>query len=168
MSRTMNLLLVVVLLLALALNSLPLPAHAMTPSAYIQWFHQFGAITFQPENDRASAVAVNGDLYTVGTNNFDSIRAVAVIYKHDVNGNQLWSRQFGSVATYAFDVTVDSSGVYVVGQTYDTLSGQTHLGSSDAYIRKYDVDGNELWTRQFGSSFRDEANVTVVQSDAIR
>ena len=168
MSRAMNLLLVVILLLVVAINSLPLPAHAMTPSAYIQWIRQFGAITSQPTNDRVEAVAFSGDLYTVGTFNFDSPQGVAVIYRHDVNGNQVWSRQFGSVLTYAFDVTVDSSGVYVVGQTYDALSGQTHLGSHDAYIRKYDFDGNELWTRQFGSSFRDEANVTVVQSDAIR
>jgi hypothetical protein len=168
MSRTMNLLLVVVLLLALALNSLPLPAHAMTPSAYIQWFHQFGATTSRPENDSTSAVAVSGDyLYVVGYKHDSGGGAVANLYKYDINGNQLWSRQFGSLVTYAWGVTVDSSGVYVVGETYEALSGQTHLGSGDAYIRKYDVDGNELWTRLFGSSTGDSASEIAVDNSGV-
>ncbi len=58
-----------------------------------------------------------------------------------------WIRQFG---TPAFDfseaITLDNSGVYAVGNTSGTLPGQTNAGSEDAYIRKYDFNGSELWT----------------------
>jgi hypothetical protein len=57
-------------------------------------------------------------------------------------------------------VFVDSSGdVYVVGITGGTLSDQTSEGGEfDAFIRKYNSDGDEDWTRQFGTSGRDVAN----------
>ena len=47
--------------------------------------------------------------------------------------------------------------VYVAGWTRGALPGQTRLGSSDAFLRKYDPDGNEVWTRQFGTSWGDSA-----------
>lgn len=51
----------------------------------------------------------------------------------------------------ANDVAVDASGnSYVVGQTYGTFPGQTKTGDADAYVRKVDPHGKELWTRQFG------------------
>ena len=63
-----------------------------------------------------------------------------------------WIRQFGtSLHEFTHGVAVDSTGVYVVGQSYGTLPGQTSAGSVDPYIRKYDANGNELWTRQFGT-----------------
>ena len=30
--------------------------------------------------------------------------------------------------------------------------GQTNVGGSDSFIRKYNSDGDEEWTRQFGTS----------------
>ena len=52
---------------------------------------------------------------------------------------------------------MDSDGnVYVAGVTYGTLPGQTNSGNYDAFVRKYDADGNELWTRQFGSASFDD------------
>jgi hypothetical protein len=48
-------------------------------------------------------------------------------------------------------VAADATGVYVVGYTYGALQG-TNAGGSDAFVRKYDPNGNPLWTRQFGGS----------------
>ena len=45
----------------------------------------------------------------------------------------------------------------VVGQTHGALPGQTSLGCGDAFIRRYDADGAELWTKQFGTSEFDAA-----------
>ncbi|MBI4332773.1 MAG: SBBP repeat-containing protein [Chloroflexi bacterium] len=65
-----------------------------------------------------------------------------------------WTRQFGTgAADHANAVATDSSGnVYVVGSTNAALLDQTFYGASDAYIRKYDASGVELWTRQFGGT----------------
>jgi hypothetical protein len=38
----------------------------------------------------------------------------------------------------------------VAGVTCGAFPGQTSAGSCDAFVRKYDPSGNELWTRQFG------------------
>ena len=69
-----------------------------------------------------------------------------------------WIRQFGAVGP-ASDVAhaVDANGnVYVVGSTSGTPSGQSSAGSCDAFVRKYDSAGTELWTRQFGTSSFDQ------------
>ena len=38
-----------------------------------------------------------------------------------------------------------------------TLPGQTGAGNADAFVRRYDTDGNEDWTDQFGTSRADHA-----------
>ena len=56
----------------------------------------------------------------------------------------------------AFGVTTDGSGnVFVAGRTRgallsDVLPPPKSEGSYDAYVRKYDSAGTELWTRQLG------------------
>src|SRR5439155_26431278 len=83
----------------------------------------------------------------------------AFLRKYDVNGNEQWTRQFGSSAIdIAYGVSVDSSGIFIGGYTLGTLPGQASAGSTDAFLRKYDANGNEQWTRQFGSSGDDYVN----------
>lgn len=78
----------------------------------------------------------------------------AFIAKYDASGNALWLRQF---AARAAAVSTDSSGnVYVAGETSEALPEQTSLGGDDAFLRKYDAAGTELWTRQFGSDAPDQ------------
>jgi len=79
----------------------------------------------------------------------------------------LWARQFAtSFAEEAIGVTIDDAGsIYVVGKTSGVLPGQTRVGgSSDAYVAKYDNDGNELWVRQFGGVGEDSALAAAVDS----
>jgi hypothetical protein len=62
-----------------------------------------------------------------------------------------WIRQFGSPTSlwgdFAEAVAADGDDVFVAGYTYGALPGQISSGSADAYVRKYDAAGNELWTR---------------------
>ena len=55
--------------------------------------------------------------------------------------------QFGtSEFDYASGVAADSSGgVYVVGNTDGEFPGQTGEGDQDAFIRKYNANGDEEW-----------------------
>jgi hypothetical protein len=75
-----------------------------------------------------------------------------------------WLRQFGTTGTdFAFGAAADSTGVYVVGNVFNAaLPGQTLVGSTDAFIRKYDANGIELWTRQFGTTVGDDARAVAV------
>ena len=82
------------------------------------------------------------------------------VRRFDESGNAIWTRQFGSttvVVDTGTGVATDQTGVYVVGRVTGALAGQTSAGNTDAFIRKYDPDGNVLWTRQFGTNTADEA-----------
>jgi len=57
--------------------------------------------------------------------------------------------------------------VFLVGRTDGTLAGQTPGGGADAFVRQYDVDGNELWTRQFGTSLFDLARGVSVRDSVV-
>src|SRR5205823_600611 len=65
----------------------------------------------------------------------------------DAGGAELWTRQFGTaVNDFPGGLAADASGVYVAGSTHGTLPGQTSAGDEDAFVRKYDAAGTELWT----------------------
>lgn len=137
------------------------------------WTRQFGATDFA-SFDIANAVATApGAVYVVGavfgtlpgqtrTGSFD-----AFVRKYAEAGAELWTHQFGGAQVpfvssddSANGVAVDSSGVYVVGDTSAILDGQVNEGGTDAFIRKYAHDGSLLWTRQFGTA-EDEAGASV-------
>ncbi|MEJ2720319.1 MAG: hypothetical protein P8181_04165 [bacterium] len=74
--------------------------------------------------------------------------------KFDYDGNVVWTREFGGGGdeTRGMGIAVDDTGIYTCGEVYGDLPGQSHgTGYSDAWVRKYDHDGNELWTDEFGS-----------------
>lgn len=73
--------------------------------------------------------------------------------KYDSEGNQLWTQQFGSSSfDTAYGAATDNLGnVYLVGYTEGDLAGPRQAEFSDVWLAKYDGDGNQLWTQQFGS-----------------
>ena len=119
------------------------------------WTRQFGIAGF---DDGPGGVAVDASgVYVAGLHR-RACRARpaggvdAFVRKYDASGNgaldpPVRHRRHGS----GRGVAVDASGVYVAGVTSGTLPGQTSAGGGDAFVRKYDADGNELWTRQFGT-----------------
>jgi hypothetical protein len=133
------------------------------PAGRELWTRQFGAW----ERDIAWGVAVDrlGLVYVVGQTEGalpDQHSAGgwdAFIRKYDSSGTELWTRQFGGGgADVASGVAVDPAGaVYVAGTTSSTLPGQVNAGSFDAFVRRYDGDGREVWTRQFGTPAGDNA-----------
>jgi Bacterial Ig-like domain (group 3)/SdrD B-like domain/Beta-propeller repeat len=92
----------------------------------------------------------------------------AFVRKYDLDGNELWTRQFGSTGfDQASGIAVGATGVYVAGLTSGTLPGQTSAGNFDAFVRKYDAAGNELWTRQFGTADVDGASGISVDASGV-
>jgi len=125
------------------------------------WTRQFGT----PSSDQVLGMAADGTgVYVAGSTGStlpgqsSTGSEDAFVRKYDANGNELWTRQFGSTS---FDmgrsVALDATGVYVAGVTLGALPGQTNAGSTDGFLRKYDANGSELWTRQFGSASTDDA-----------
>ncbi len=127
-----------------------------------QWTRQFGG----PLSDGWSAVSTDssGNIYAAGLTTLPldladpySVQSDALVRKYDLAGNLLWERQFGTTNDEVADgITVDNLGNPIVaGHTAGSLIGPSK-GAWDAYIRKYDASGAEIWTRQFGTAKNDE------------
>jgi Beta-propeller repeat len=78
----------------------------------------------------------------------------AFVRRYDANG-MVWGQQFGTRSyDFANSVAVDGAGnSYVAGETNGALGFK--LGVTDGFLRKYNSLGVALWTRQFGSKYRD-------------
>jgi hypothetical protein len=125
-----------------------------------QWTRLIGgAGAFTPEGkvqiDRQGniyvAAATNRGLYGETLTGSQDI----FIVKFDPNGSRLWSRQIGAAGAFALvnGLNVDNSGnATVTGFINGGLDGNVRVGTSDAFVVKYDASGNKQWTRQFGGS----------------
>ncbi len=127
------------------------PHIVASPNGTVTWLRRFDTRFVR---DRNIAVGPTG-VYVARRGIVTGERFVR---KYDYQGNELWTRQFGTSAhDSARGIAVGPTGVYVAGGTAGTLPGQTNAGDSDAFVRKYDHQGNEVWTRQFGTSHFDSA-----------
>jgi beta-propeller repeat-containing protein len=68
-----------------------------------------------------------------------------------------WTTQFGTrYPDDANGVAIGPAGsLFVIGQTSGELPRQKNAGMIDGFLRRYDLSGAEVWTRQFGSNERD-------------
>jgi len=73
--------------------------------------------------------------------------------RFDQQGEQLWITKFGSINyEFAWGVATDRhSNAYVAGWTAGDLAGP-NAGFNDAFLAKYDKDGNQKWIKQFGTA----------------
>jgi len=84
--------------------------------------------------------------------------------KYDTEGSEVWTRQLDKLspfvngkylgAIYPSGVTADATGIYIAGyKTFaSALPGQCASSpGGDSFVIKYDRDGAELWTREFGT-----------------
>ena len=88
------------------------------------------------------------------------------VVKYNSSGTKKWTKQLGtSKHDRARGVATDSSGnVYVRGDTYGGLDGNTSAGNSDIFVVKYNSSGTKQWTQQLGTSSDD--NATGVATDS--
>lgn len=145
------------MLAALIVAAVPAIASAQT----VQWIRQFGTAG----HDRAAAIAVNASgVYVAGGTEaaLPGQRSAgtvdAFIGRYDANGGEVWMRQFGTTGVdEILAIAADDTGVYVAGDTHGTLSAQGGAPAGPhAFVRKYDLKGTEVWTREFGTGHTDE------------
>jgi hypothetical protein len=97
----------------------------------------------------------NTVLTTVGSSDF-------FIVKYDMFGNVIWAKSAGGInEDYVCDIDVDISGNNYVTGWFNSSSisfGSVSLtnngisGSSNAFIAKYDQDGNIIWAKNSGGN----------------
>ncbi|MBI2264793.1 MAG: SBBP repeat-containing protein [Armatimonadetes bacterium] len=109
---------------------------------------------FQNRQDQGFGVALNasGFIWVAGSENLLGQSDNIWVRKYDANGNPVWTQTYNDTANgqdVGLDIAVDSSGnAYVTG--FETLPGQ----GGNVWVRKYDANGNPIWTR----TYNDPAN----------
>lgn len=127
------------------------------------WTRQFGSAQVDQGNGIGTDAA--GNVYVTGRVSAGLSNDGAVA-KYSPTGTQLWVRTIGTsnAGDVAMGVKVDPSGnVVVVGSSASALE-PGRGGSSDPYVRKYDTNGAELWTRQWGSNQPDTGLSVAIDS----
>jgi uncharacterized protein (TIGR03437 family) len=119
----------------------------------------------------STGVYVGGAVYRKGAPGdltFIPASGEAFLRKLDGNGNETWGRRFPT-SSYNGVVSLaqDATGVYVAGWTERALPGQCKAGNNDIFVRRYDLAGNEQWTRQFGTAYFDFAGSVALDSTGV-
>ncbi len=106
------------------------------------------------------ATGLDGSIYITGytpmnlDGEINSGGVDAFLTKYDVNGNRAWTKLIGTSGDdigYGLTVGLDGS-IYVTGSTAGNLDGEMNSGAVDAFLSKYDVNGNRTWTKLIGTS----------------
>lgn len=116
------------------------------------WTRQFGT---DAEEDATGVFADGTTIVVVGSTAGAIAKARgggdAIVRCYDMNGEVLWTRQFGTTQLdAALAVSGDPNGYTVGGKTYGDLTHPLAGPVGDAFVRRYDRAGHVVWTRQFG------------------
>ncbi len=131
------------------------------PNGNWLWTRQIGAS--QDDEGKAVTVDVPGNVYITGyvRGNLHGQTRVGTadvfICKYNSDGNRLWTRLFGSPEIdEAWAIACDAAGnVFVTGYASGGIEGNPYLANGDAFLAKYDTNGNRLWLRQWGTFNKD-------------
>lgn len=149
------------------------------PDAFLRKYSGSGAIMWTRQiggdaNVGCSDVAADqfGNAYITGSagsalsGQYNAGGFDAYVIKYGPAGNQLWTREFGTIRhDYGMSVAPDSFGnVYVTGYTEGSL-GTPNAGGGDYFISKLDDRGNLLWSRQYGGEFDDVSLGVSIDAD---
>ena len=157
-------------LLAVLVGLLGPPSAAITWS--VAWVDQFGSPA--PELGTYAVDSFGGDVFTGGLT-YGALPGQASegdadgwIRRTDARGSEVWTVQFGTRRWEEVGAArADASGLYVDGATTGSLPGQTSAGGADAFVARYDLEGNERWMAQFGTDEDDYAAGIVVDRSGV-
>jgi hypothetical protein len=114
-------------------------------------------LTNQTAGAQGGSVLVDADpngVYLAGSDPWinDTTGTHAFLSRYDSNGNLVWKRPLDNLprfkcACHPYSISGDATGIYLGGHTNDrSLPGETSFNYGGSFLRKYDPDGNVLWT----------------------
>ncbi|WP_168210401.1 receptor L domain-containing protein [Persicimonas caeni] len=114
-------------------------------------------------------------VYAVGEAGFASAmqgaRAGLFIRKYTHDGTVLWTEEFAFAdqrVTDPSDAVIDDTGIYVSGSTGSPFAPGRQTLPFDAFVIKFDLDGNLVWSSRFGDpDVDDEATGIAINDDGL-
>ncbi len=150
------------------LTSTPPADPTAAPEISVAWTRHDGTAA----DEGASAIAVDdGGISVVGTASGTCETPLpggsdGFIQRYDVAGEVLWTRQFGTPGPdWAKDVAADASGLTLLWVSDGSFESRDNAW--DLFLRRYDPDGNVLWTRQWGQEGGDQVLSIAVDETGI-
>lgn len=150
----------------------------------VLWVKNVGSLKnsvcdFQLSIDDANAVLVttgiNNDTLIFGNDTLINpipLSNEMLIAKFDNQGNEIWARtlcpQANNSGSYGMSVTSDNKNNVYVGGSYSGLiegSNRWSIGVNDAFIMKYDKDGNFNWINFVSGQNFDRCNAVAVDNN---
>jgi hypothetical protein len=133
------------------------------PNGNLIWLKSLGGPTTDSGNEVIQTT--DGSLIIVGHTYIEdppNSRYNVLLIKTDANGNQLWSKSYGSglFYTYGFSVIQTPDGGFAIA---GSLISATVL--SNVFFIKTDSNGNEIYHTEFGGNGSDDGVSMVLTSD---
>jgi len=127
----------------------------------------------QSEFSYGVAIDSNNNVYITGLTqgnldgNTNAGSYDAFLTKYDSDGDKKWTKMLGSdQSDYSYGVAIDSNNnVYITGYTAGNLDGNTNVGEKDAFLTKYDSDGDKKWTKMLGSDQSEYSRGVAIDSN---
>jgi hypothetical protein len=93
----------------------------------------------------------------------------AFLARLDAQGGLAWAREWGGAGEeLAQSVVSDGAGaIYVAGYTASELDADGVAGAHDAFLTRFDADGELLWTRQWGTRDDEYVSAAALGPDGI-
>uniref|UniRef100_A0A6C0KLI6 Pesticidal crystal protein Cry22Aa Ig-like domain-containing protein n=1 Tax=viral metagenome TaxID=1070528 RepID=A0A6C0KLI6_9ZZZZ len=111
--------------------------------------------------NKALSTSSDGNIYVIHYTNGDingdvTSESETFLTKYDTNGNILWTSLLGSSYIHSWQgITTSSDGnIYITGYTnenLDNIDNKINSGGKDAFLTKYDTNGNRVWTKIISS-----------------
>lgn len=115
-----------------------------------EWFESWDGGESLEDAIKGVAFDADGNVIAVGFTTTLAQGEDVLVRKFDADGGELWTRTYNNSdaggSDQAYGVAVDATGnIYVTGhETVDVPA------DSDVWVRKYDPDGEVLWTKSWG------------------
>ncbi|MCP4133894.1 MAG: hypothetical protein GY754_23190 [bacterium] len=129
--------------------------------------------TGQDEISYATAIDSKGNIYIAGYTGADldgqtnAGEEDAFLIKYKPAGEKEWTRLLGSNqndSSKSIAIGSDDT-IYITGYTSGLLDGTSNPGGLDTFLAAFNSSGDNLWTRQFGSSTNDEPHGMTIDKD---
>ncbi|MGA7936889.1 MAG: SBBP repeat-containing protein, partial [Kovacikia sp.] len=125
----------------------------------IQWTQQFGSTDLGVDFAWGVATDSKGNVYvtgwttgTVGSQKFGSYDVWLTKFTPD--GKQVWAKQIGTKGDdgqFLADIVIDASdNIFISGYTNDKLGSGSADPSKNAWVGKFDTNGNNQWIQLIG------------------